>query len=117
MTLLGWSPEFHYDTGKWPGLVIVSVGAAVWEWFAYKKSVDEATKRFPLDTALLRDNAKVAAGYMILGGVLGFPFHLHLMKALIISAIVVVVAILLALAQALHPAFIEATLATNARAG
>ena len=75
MTFLGWSHEFHYDTGKWPGLVIVSVGAAVWEWFAYNKSVDEATKRFPLDTALLRDNAQVAAGYMILGGVLGFAFH------------------------------------------
>jgi hypothetical protein len=96
MTLLGWSPEFHYDTGKWPGLVIVSIGAAVWEWFAYNKSVDEATKRFPLDTALLRDNAQVAAAYMILGGVLGFAFHLHLIKALIVSAVVVVVAILLA---------------------
>jgi hypothetical protein len=96
MTFLGWSHEFHYDTGKWPGLVIVSVGAALWEWFAYKKSVDEATKRFPLDTALLRDNAQVAAGYMILGGVLGFAFHLHLMWALIVSAVVLVVAILLA---------------------
>ena len=96
ITLLGWSPEFHYDTGKWPGLVIVSIGAAVWEWFAYNKSVDEATKRFPLDTALLRDNAQVAAAYMILGGVLGFAFHLHLIKALIVSAVVVVVAILLA---------------------
>jgi hypothetical protein len=75
MTLLGWSSEFHYDTGKWPGLVIVSVGAAVWEWFAYSKSADEATKLFPLDKALLLANAQVVAAYMILGGVLGFAFH------------------------------------------
>ena len=33
---------------------------------------------------------------MILGGVLGFAFHLHLMWALIVSAVVLVVAILLA---------------------
>jgi hypothetical protein len=96
MKLLGWAPEFHYDTGKWPGLVIVSVGAAVWEWFAYNKSADEATKLFPLDKALLLANAQVAAAYMILGGVLGFAFHLHLIWALIVSAGVLVIAVLLA---------------------
>ena len=96
MTLLGWSPEFHYDTGKWPGLIIVAVGAAVWEWFAYSKSADEATKLFPLDKALLLANAQVAAAYMILGGVLGFAFHLHLTWALVVSAGVLVVAVRLA---------------------
>lgn len=77
MKFLGWAPAFRYDTGKWPGLVIVAIGAAAWEWFAYTKSADEATKRFPLDKALLLANAQVAAAYMILGGVLGFAFHLH----------------------------------------
>jgi hypothetical protein len=96
MKFLGWAPAFRYDTGKWPGLVIVAIGAAAWEWFAYTKSADEATKRFPLDKALLLANAQVAAAYMILGGVLGFAFHLHLTWALIVSLGVLVVAVLLA---------------------
>ena len=93
---LGRAKEFHYDTGKWWGLAFVVIGAIAWEWFAYYKAADQATKLFRLDTALLRANAQVAAAYMILGGVLGFAFHLYLTWALIISAVVLVVAIRLA---------------------
>ena len=96
LTWLGRAKEFQYDTGKWWGLAFVAIGAIAWEWFAYYKAADQATKLFRLDTALLRANAQVAAAYMILGGVLGFAFHLYLTWALIVSAVVLVVAIRLA---------------------
>jgi hypothetical protein len=92
----GWSPELHYDTGLWPGLVLAVIGVSIWECSAYFSSVRQATGAFPLDTKLLRNNAVIAAVYMSLGAVLGFAFHLSAVPALAISAIVVVAAILLA---------------------
>lgn len=96
IVLFGWQPELKYDTGLWPGLVLALAGPAVWEWSAYTSSVKQATGSFPLDRALLRDNAIVATAYMWLGVLLGFAFHLTALVAVAISAAVVVIAILLA---------------------
>lgn len=96
MVELGWSDELHLNTGLVPGLLLTIFIVGFWEWSAYRSSVKQATGAFPLDTNLLRDNAMVAAGYMALGGILGFAFHLTAPPALAISLIVVVVAVLLA---------------------
>ena len=96
LVYLGWRSHFEYDTGIWPGLAITVIGVAFWEWRAYRSSVKQATGVFPLDKMLLRANAIIAATYMSLGGLLGFAFHLRLIPALLISAVVVVLAILLA---------------------
>ena len=93
---LGWRESFTYDAGIWPGLAITIIGVSLWEWSAYRSSVKQATGVFPLDTKLLRANAVIAATYMSLGGLLGFAFHLALIWALVISAVVVVLAVLLA---------------------
>ena len=96
MKLLGLARHFRYDTGIWPGLVLVFIGAAVWEWSAYNSSVKQATESFPLDKKLLRANAFIAATYIWLGAVLGFAFHLALVPSVLIGAGVIVVAIALA---------------------
>jgi hypothetical protein len=94
--MAGFSWNFEYNKGLWPGLLLVVLGAAAWEWSAYNKSVKQATGRFPLDTRLLRNNAIVATVYIALGAVLGFAFRLpHILSASLI-AIVLVVAIFLA---------------------
>ena len=94
--VLHWRDQFQYDTGIWPGLVLTVVGVSTWEWSAYQSSVKQATGIFPLDTKLLRDNAIVASAYMSLGAVLGFAFHLSLIPAFLIAALVVLVAVALA---------------------
>src|SRR5262249_5673033 len=96
MVWFGWAPALNYDTGLWPGLVLAVIGVSLWEWSAYRSAVGQATGFFPLDTDLLARNAVVAAGYMALGALLGFAFHLSVWPALLISAGVVVVAVLLA---------------------
>ena len=96
MAHLGFVPKWEYDTGKWPGLIIVVIVAAIWEWSAYSSSVKQATGRFPLDSKLLGYNAIIAATYIALGGLLGFAFHLHFKSALLVALIVAVVAIVLA---------------------
>jgi|PersoiStandDraft_1058852.scaffolds.fasta_scaffold09554_3 hypothetical protein len=96
MVQLGWAPKFEYDTGIWPGLIFTIAVVAYWEWRAYQSSVKQATGAFPLDSKLLRDNAIIAATYMTLGAILGFAFHLPLKPAILISAGVVVAAIVLA---------------------
>jgi hypothetical protein len=88
--------NLKYDTGIWYGVFFSIAGPAFWEWRAYSDAVKQATGRFPLDTKLLRDNAIVATAYMALGGLLGLAFHLTLIPALVISAIVVVAAVFLA---------------------
>jgi hypothetical protein len=75
---------------------VAVVGAALWEWSAYRSAVKQATGTFPLDTDLLRDNAIIAAVYMALGALLGLAFHLTVGPALLISAAVVVAAVLAA---------------------
>lgn len=94
--LLGWQGDFQYDTGIWPGLTLTVIGVSIWEWCAYQSSVKQATGVFPLDTKLLCDNAIIAAAYMSLGALLGFAFHLPLIPASLIAAVVVVLAIFLA---------------------
>jgi hypothetical protein len=96
MVWLGWATALHYDTGLWPGLVLAVIGVSLWELSAYRSAVRQATGFFPLDTKLLARNAAVAAGYMALGALLGFAFHLSVWPALGVSAGVVVIAILLA---------------------
>jgi len=96
MVELGLRPKLHLNTGLVPGLLLTVCIVSYWEWSAYRSSVKQATGAFPLDTKLLRNNALVAAGYMALGAVLGFAFHLPAPWALSIAAAVVVVAILLA---------------------
>jgi hypothetical protein len=78
------------------GLALTVIGVSLWELSAYRSSVKEATGTFPTDTKLLAANAIVATAYMSLGGVLGFAFHLTAVPALLISAAVVIVAIILA---------------------
>ena len=57
MAHLGFVPKWEYDTGKWPGLIIVVIVAAIWEWSAYSSSVKQATGRFPLDSMLQRHHS------------------------------------------------------------
>jgi hypothetical protein len=92
----GLSLHLTYRMGIWPGLLLVVIGAAVWEWSAYTSAVKQATGRFPVDSKLLRDNAIIAAIYIALGGVMGFAFHQPVIPSALISTGVVVVAIVLA---------------------
>jgi hypothetical protein len=92
----GLARELEWGTGRWPGFVLALIGVSLWEWSAYRSSVKQATGTFPLDTDLLRDNAVIAAVYMALGALLGLAFHLPVWWALLISAAVVVAAVLLA---------------------
>jgi hypothetical protein len=80
----------------WLGLGLTVVAVSIWEFSAYRSAVKDATGAFPTDTKLLARNAAVAAAYMSLGGVLGFAFHLTVIPSLLISAGVVVAAIILA---------------------
>jgi hypothetical protein len=93
---LGWQSPLEYDTGIWPGFALAVFGACLWEWSAYRSAIKQATGAFPLDTKLLRDNAVIAATYISLGALLGFAFHSYLVPSLLISAVVVVAAIVLA---------------------
>jgi hypothetical protein len=54
------------------GSVLVAIGVAWWEWRAYRNAVRNATGQFPTDRKLLRDNAVIAAAYMILGVAIAF---------------------------------------------
>jgi len=81
---------------QWLGFALAVIGVSVWEWCAYRSSVRQATGTFPLDADLLRDNAIVAAAYMVLGALLGLGFQWGGTAELLISAGVVVAAILLA---------------------
>ena len=99
----GWALKFLFgsDPGLdfwklWLGLGLTVVAVSIWEFSAYRSAVKDATGAFPTDTKLLARNAAVAAAYMSLGGVLGFAFHLTVIPSLLISAGVVVAAIILA---------------------
>jgi hypothetical protein len=87
------------DANYWSlglGLALTVAGGSIWELSAYCSAVKQATGAFPTDTKLLAANAEVAAGYMSLGGVLGFAFHLSAFPLLLLSLGVVIVAIILA---------------------
>ena len=51
--------------------VLTSAGVAVWEYLAFTAGVKKATGRFPLDQALLLQNAIIATAYMVLGAAIG----------------------------------------------
>lgn len=57
------------------GSLIAVVPVAFWEWRAYQRSVEQATCHFPVDRKLLRDNAKVATYYMVLGVASAFVYR------------------------------------------
>jgi hypothetical protein len=49
------------------GSLLATIGVAYWEWRAYRKEIKSATTKFLLDRKLLRDNAVIAAVYVVLG--------------------------------------------------
>ena len=57
------------------GLLLAAVIVSYWEYRAYVSSVEDATHIFPLKRKLLRQNAVTAAGYMVIGAVIGFGFQ------------------------------------------
>jgi hypothetical protein len=57
------------------GAIVAAVAVSLWELSAFRTSVKQATGLFPLDRKLLRDNAIIAAAYMVLGVAIGFVFH------------------------------------------
>lgn len=66
--------QFPWDTIA--GSVIAVISIAVWEWRAYRTSIRNATGQFPVDRKLLRDNALVAAAYMVLGAAIAFVYRI-----------------------------------------
>src|SRR5690349_10063686 len=62
--------RFPWDTVV--GSVLAAIGVAWWEWRAYRIAVTQATGQFPLGRKLLRDNAVIAAAYMMLGVAIAF---------------------------------------------
>ena len=74
-------------------LAVTSVGVSLWELSAYRDAVRKAGRVFVLDKPLLRYNAVTAAGYMILGAVVGYALRLEPLTAAIIVAAVVAVAL------------------------
>lgn len=75
-------------------LVAFFVTAAIvsfWEFNAYRTDVKKATGLFPLGQKLLRDNAIIAAGYMVIGAAAAVAFRqdTFVMGALILVALIV----------------------------
>jgi hypothetical protein len=73
----------QYFFGLWDalasGLALLGISGVVsfWEYRAYSVAAADADKGiFPLDRTLLRDNAVIAAAYMIFGVLAGYAFHL-----------------------------------------
>jgi len=61
------------------GIAFIGIAGAVsfWEYRAYTVSAQKAANNtFPLDQTLLKDNAVIAAGYMVFGVLGGYAFHL-----------------------------------------
>ena len=89
---LGWpalSAEFL-------GFFLTMAAVSYWEYRAYRSDVERATGPFPLDRKLLRKNAIIAAGYMILGGAVGLLFHWPAHYAVPGFLVILLVAIVLA---------------------
>jgi hypothetical protein len=63
------------DRDEIGGLLLGSLVVSVWEFSAFRSSAKVATGVFPLDRKLLRDNAIIAALYMVIGVVIGYVFH------------------------------------------
>ncbi len=71
-------PYFGGLTFPWDyvvGALLATIGVALWEWHAYRCEVKSANTKFLLDRKLLRDNAVIAAAYMVLGVATAFLFR------------------------------------------
>jgi hypothetical protein len=78
------------------GLLFGSILVSVYEFLTYRSAVNEATPLFPLDKECLRDNAAIAATYMILGCGVGFAFHQTALVGVVLFLLLLLVAILIA---------------------
>ena len=65
-----------YFVYAWGSVLLAAIVVSSWERSAYRSAVSDATGLFPLDRKLLRENATVAAYYMILGVAVGGLFHI-----------------------------------------
>ena len=77
--LLKWFMEWLDFAWSWDKIGILLIGSAIvafWEFCAFRSSVKGATGLFPLDRELLRNNAIIAAAYMVLGVAIGYAFQL-----------------------------------------
>jgi hypothetical protein len=77
------------------GLLAGSILVSLYEFRTYRSAVKEATSLFPLDKECLRDNAAIAAAYMILGCGVGFAFHQTALVGIVLFLLLLLVAILL----------------------
>lgn len=88
--------KFWYEfAGFLPAAIVVSY----WEYRAYTTDVRKAEQAggvFPLGRELLRNNAMIAAAYMILGAAVGWAFHNSVSYAVPAFVILVLVAVTLA---------------------
>jgi hypothetical protein len=58
------------------GFLVASAIVAGWEWNSYRTSIRQAAgSQFPLQTGLLRRDARVATFYMALGAAMGWALH------------------------------------------
>jgi hypothetical protein len=78
------------------GLLAGSIVVSLYEFRTYRSAVKEATPLFPLDKECLRDNAAIAAAYMILGCGVGFAFHQTALVGVVLFLLLLLVAILIA---------------------
>ncbi len=88
-----------YLVGDWAqiaGFVATFALVAGWEINSYRTDAKKAQPPFVLDKQLLRWNAITAAGYMVLGNVIGAGFHRHALE----GTITVVAALVIAFAVA-----------------
>jgi hypothetical protein len=78
------------------GLLAGSILVSLYEFRTYRSAVKEATPLFPLDKECLRDNAAIAAAYMILGCGVGFAFHQTALVGVVLFLLLLLLAILIA---------------------
>jgi hypothetical protein len=74
------------------GFLITTWAVSHWEYNAYTTDVKNARPPFVLDKRLLGWNAVTAAGYMVIGAVIGWGFHRPGWQAWVIVALALVVA-------------------------
>lgn len=94
-----WALWFFGKDTSWDaivGLLAGSILVSLYEFRTYRSAVKEATPLFPLDKECLRDNAAIAAAYMILGCGVGFAFHQTALVGVVLFLLLLLLAILIA---------------------